>query len=187
MTIRYEKYYKYGAYHWKWYYGRNKKQRYIDHVNYLKKWIKEKNALEIGAGDGLISHELKIKGIDNEPRAITLAESKGARVTLGDAHKTKFKNNEFDAVLLADTLEHLDNPKKALHEARRILKNYLYIAIPVISRFKEAEQHHEWTPETLKEFVESEGFTLEEEMVIANRKIYAKFKKNANYHLLYFQ
>lgn len=174
-TIEFDKYKKYGAYHWKWYNGRNK--RYMAHVNKLKNWVEEKNTLEIGAGDGLIAYILNIKGIDNEPVAIHIAERKGTNVSLGDAHKTAFDENQFDSILMADTLEHLEYPEKALKEARRIVKMFLYIAIPIESKRKERYQYEDWNPEKLKDMVEKQGFKLFGQMTIENRKIYGKFKK----------
>ncbi len=176
-TIEFNKYHKYGAYHWKWYKGLHKHLRYIAHVNRLKSWVLERNTLEIGAGDGLITHILGIKGIDNEPKAIELAEGRGANVSLGDAHKTAFDSDQFDSVLMADTLEHLENPEKALKEARRILKSYLYVAVPVESKQKEIYQYEDWNPSKLKDIVESQGFKLIDEILVENRKIYGKFKK----------
>jgi ubiquinone/menaquinone biosynthesis C-methylase UbiE len=178
MTSKFEKYYKYGAYHWRWYSGKNQKSRYVDHVNKLKSWVQEKNTLDVGAGDGLITHVLGITGIDNEPKAVELSKKREASVELGDAHKTNFKDNEFESALLADALEHLEQPVTALREMKRIVRKYLYVCSPVISHYKEIWQFHEWTPEELTKMVESVGFKLEGEIEVENRKIYAKFRKN---------
>src|SRR3989338_6793289 len=126
--MEFSKYKKFGAYHWKQYEDKNTK--YFRHANRVKEWIQEKNALDIGAGDGKITHLLGIKGVDKEPEAVRLAQEMGADVVLGDAYNLDCKNEEFDAVFLGDVLEHIEFPRKALKEARRILKDYLYIASP---------------------------------------------------------
>ena len=77
MTIKFYKYDKYGAYHWHWY---QYKKTYIDHVNKVKDWIKEKNVLDVGAGDGLITSILGARGIDNEPAGVKLARERGVDV-----------------------------------------------------------------------------------------------------------
>jgi ubiquinone/menaquinone biosynthesis C-methylase UbiE len=117
MNLDFNKYKIYGAYHWKWY---KSKPNYTNYINYVMKWIKEKNVLDIGAGDGLLVYLLKIKGIDNEPEAIRVGKRRGAEVILGDAYDLPFKNEEFDSVFMGNTLEHFTSPQKAIKEARRV-------------------------------------------------------------------
>lgn len=175
--MKFTKYHKFGAYHWKQYEDKNTKySRYADRI---KGWIKEKNVLDIGAGDGKITHLLGIRGVDNEPEAVRLAKEKGADVVLGEAYNLPFKDEEFDAAFVGDVLEHLEFPHKGLKEARRVIKNYLYIASPEKGTNKDKFHYQEWTPEELKELVEGEGFALEGEILEVSRekRIYGKFKK----------
>src|SRR3990167_9608551 len=123
--MEFSKYKKFGAYHWKQYEDKNTK--YFRHADRVKEWIKEKSVLDIGAGDGKITHLLGIKGVDDEPEAVRLAVEKGADVKLGDAYRLSYKDEEFDSVFMGDVLEHLEFPRKALQEARRILRKYLYL------------------------------------------------------------
>jgi ubiquinone/menaquinone biosynthesis C-methylase UbiE len=176
--MNFNKYQRWGTYHWKWYgYGAARLQSYVDHVDRVKRWIKEKKVLDVGAGDGLITHVLGAEGIDNDQTAVLLARKKGANVILGDAYQLPYKDNEFEAVFLGDTLEHLDNPERALQEARRVLSKHLYIAIPQKAKTKDIWQYHDWTPVELKTMVEKQDFQLVGEVVLANHKLYAKFKK----------
>lgn len=178
MEIEFDKYKKHGAYHWKWY---AEKQTYIEHVHKIKSWIKESNVLDVGAGDGLIAHTVGMKGIDNNPIGVKLAQEKGIDVILGSAYELPFKDEEFDAVFMGDTLEHLEFPEKALKEARRVLKKYFYTATPIKECRKDIYQYEEWSQEELKTLVEKVGFILEEPMTIGGmrgcRKAYCKFKK----------
>jgi ubiquinone/menaquinone biosynthesis C-methylase UbiE len=164
----FNKYHRYGAYHWKWY---KSKTSYINYVNFIKDWIKEKNVLDVGAGDGLIVHVLGIRGIDNEPKAIEVAKKRGVNIDLGDAYDLPYKDEEFDSTFMGNILEHLEFPKRAIKEARRVLKKYLYVIVP------EKESPFRIIPDELKEMVENEGFILEGEMLIKNKGIYAKFLK----------
>jgi len=175
--MRFTKYHKFGAYHWKQYDDKNTK--YSRHADRVKEWIKEKNVLDIGAGDGKITHLLAIKGVDNEPEAVRLAQEKGADVILADAYHLPFKDEEFEAAFMGDVLEHFEFPRKALQEARRVLKNYLYIAAPEKGTNNDKFHYQEWTPEELKELVESEGFALEGDILVVpkDKRIYGKFKK----------
>jgi len=175
--MKFTKYHKLGAYHWKQYNDKNTKySRYADRV---KEWIKEKNVLDIGAGDGRITSLLGIKGVENEPEAVRLAQEKGADVILGDAYRLPYKDEEFDSVFMGDVLEHFEFPRQALKEARRVLKQYLYLVTPEKGTNNDKFHYQEWTPKELKELVESEGFSLEGEILAVPRekRIYGKFKK----------
>ncbi|MBI2634982.1 MAG: class I SAM-dependent methyltransferase [Parcubacteria group bacterium] len=176
--MKFDKYRKKGAYHWKMY---DEDRYYREHAHRIKEWVKEKNILDIGAGDGRITHLLGIIGVDDEPEAVRLAIEKGANVVLGDAYNLTYKDEEFDSVLLVDTLEHFEFPEKALKEARRVLKYYIYIATPPRGMLGRMDKYHyqEWTEEELVKFVEGQGFTLEGRtlLVLKEQCIYAKFKK----------
>lgn len=175
--MEFSKYKKLGAYHWKMYEDKNTK--YSRHADRVKEWVKEKNVLDIGAGDGKITSLLGARGVDSEPEAVRLAQEKGAGVVLGDAYCLPYKDEEFEAVFMGDVLEHFEFPRKALKEARRVLKLYLYLATPEKGTNNDKFHYQEWTPEELKELVESEGFVLEGEIfeVPKDKRIYGKFKK----------
>jgi len=176
--MKFTKYHKFGAYHW-WQYEHDAK--YKRHANRVKEWVKEKNTLDIGAGDGKITHLLGIKGVDDEPEAVRLAVEKGADVKLGDAYRLSYKDEEFDSVFMGDVLEHLEFPRKALQEARRILRKYLYLVTPEKGTNTDKFHYQEWTPEELRELVEGEGFVLDGEIQPSrNKRIYGKFKKHEN-------
>ncbi len=74
---------------------------------------------EIGAGGSLVE-------LDFAPSMVELAQGKTAdpRVDfrVGDAHHLPFANGEFDKVIALALLPHLDDPKRALKEFRRVLK-----------------------------------------------------------------
>ncbi|MCX6702772.1 MAG: class I SAM-dependent methyltransferase [Candidatus Wolfebacteria bacterium] len=174
--MKFTKYHKFGAYHWKQYADNTKYTRHADRV---KEWIKEKNILDIGAGDGRITSFLGAQGIDNEPEAVRLAREKGVDVVLGDGYHLPFKDGEFEAVFMGDVLEHFEFPREVLQEARRVLKSYLYLATPEKGTNNDKFHYQEWTPRELKELVENEGFILEGEILAVpkDKRIYGKFKK----------
>jgi len=177
MEKEFIKYKKFGAYHWKQYLDKNTK--YSRHADRVKGWIRDKNVLDVGAGDGFITSLLNCDGIDNEIIAVKLAQEKGVRVTLGDAYNIPFPNESFDAVFCGDVLEHLERPKEALQEMRRVLKHYLYLVTPTKGTQNDPFHITEWEPEELKELVESQGFKLVKEMevVYKDKRIYAEFLK----------
>ena len=156
----------------------NPETRYYRHVQKVKDWIKEKNVLDVGAGDGCVVAALGIMGVDDEPEAVRLAQEKGANVILASAYNLPFEDKEFDAVFMGHTLEHIKHPGIVLEEVRRVLKKYLYIVSP-IPRGKDKFHYNEWSMEELKELVEGYGFKLAEPMsrLKGDDGIYAKFKR----------
>jgi len=175
--MKFTKYHKYGAYHWKWYNNPKKYKRYRPHVNKIVNWVKEKNVLDIGAGDGLITHHVKAIGIDNCEKAIQLAKKKGVNIILADVYDIPYKDKEFDSALMIDVLEHLEFPEKALKEVSRVIKKYLYIAVPNNDIGDEEFHYRKFDKDELKNFVESQGFQLEGKIDMEYNKIYAKFIK----------
>ena len=55
-----------------------------------------------------------------------------AHLSVGDIYKLTFGDNLFDACLLMETIEHLEEPAPALAEIRRVIKpgGLLYISFP---------------------------------------------------------
>ena len=88
--------------------------------------------LDIGCGAGLISNKLAIDGyemfgIDQSASSVAVAERhapKGSKVhyTAGNAFELPYEDNSFDAVMLLDFLEHVEEPGRAIREASRVLK-----------------------------------------------------------------
>lgn len=159
MEIKFKKYDQKGAYHWRDYVRGTK---YKKHVDFIKSWVTEEMLLDVGAGDGLITHKLGAVGIDNEKEAIKIAKAIGVDVELGSAYDLEFEDNSFDAVLMIDVIEHLGYPKIALEEARRVAP-ILYIATPERQpnrRVRDKYHVQEWTREEFTEFMKENKWNL---------------------------
>lgn len=170
------KYKIYGGYHWKWYETR---LTYRRHAEFLKSWVKEKNTLDIGAGDGKITSLLGIKGVDNDPDGIKAAARRGVEIDLGDAYNLPYSDEQFDSCLMSDTIEHFSNPNRALKEARRVIRKYLYINIPANESFDEPDHYSAWTPDEFIAQVTKCGFKHIEGPRVKHfkRRYYFKFEK----------
>lgn len=153
--------------------------KYHRHANFVKDWIEERNVLDIGAGDGKITHLLNITGVDDDAEGVRLAKERGANVVLGDAYSLPFGDESFTSAFLGDTLEHMEFPEKVIREARRVVTTFLYIANPIKGMDSDPFHYQEWTPEELIELVEARGFKLVGEVLTVKRdkRDYIKFLK----------
>lgn len=177
--IAFTKYQTKKGYHWRDYVRGGK---YRKHCDFIKKWVTEKNILDVGAGDGIITFLLGAKGIDNEQAAVDIAEAVGVDVSLGDAYNLSFADNIFDAVTMIDVLEHFGEPERALQEARRVAP-ILYIATPERqpdNRVRDKFHVQEWTRNELVFFMKDNGYKLADKMHFADKgaTMYAKFVRN---------
>lgn len=80
-----------------------------------------------GAFTGLLKRErpdLEIYGVDISKKAIKLAKKDFPDInfSVADARRLSFPSNFFDAAVMRQVLEHLEDPSKALIELRRVLK-----------------------------------------------------------------
>lgn len=98
--------------------------------------------LEVGCGGGGVSKaikkyrpDLEVHGCDISRRSLKMArqDSGGVKFKFGDLDKLPYKDNSFGAVVMFDTLEHLEHPEKALKEVRRVLEKggILHSATPL--------------------------------------------------------
>lgn len=155
--IEFTKYKKHGPYHWRQYVSGSK---YKVHADYIKKWVREKKVLDVGAGDGLITYLVGAKGIDNEPVACDLARTLGVEVMYGNAYDLTKHYGKFDAVLMADVLEHYDNPERALAEAAKVAP-VLYITTPERGMVNDPFHVQEWTRDELPVFMQQNNWKLD--------------------------
>lgn len=122
------------------YYAKGVKSNFFQKYWHTRKWfhlkdvfgdIGGKNLLDIGCADGTTTRQFAeilpattIVGIDYYKKAIDFAKRRKSKIKFvhADVHNIPYKNNSFDIVCAIETLEHLENPKKALKEIYRVLK-----------------------------------------------------------------
>ena len=95
------------------------------------------HALELGAGDGVQSrliskHATKLLSTDlNQDRLIKTMHPR-IDYDICDAENLKYASGHFDLIYSSNLLEHLPNPKKAILEMKRVMKDGgLMIAPPL--------------------------------------------------------
>lgn len=179
--MEFDKYKEYGAYHWKEY---KQQTLYGQHANKIKDWIRPGKTLDIGAGDGLITHLIKSIGIDDNKIAVQLAIEKESNVSEGSAYDLQFNEKTFDNVLMSDVIEHLEFPDKALKEVKKVLKpdGYFYVVTPPAKTDSNSlwDKYHyrEYKPQELIDYMDSNGFEIIGEVEVINKfvRMYAVFK-----------
>jgi len=83
--------------------------------------------LDLGCGPGWVSHNLvddyDLTGVDVEEDAVKLCQSLyKAEYMVGSAFDLPFSDDQFDAVIFTEAIEHFENPKPAVTEITRVLK-----------------------------------------------------------------
>lgn len=110
------------------------KQLYHDHAaryNFAKRFIKNKNVLDIACGSGYGSllmvggNPRSIVGADNSKEAVVYAAErypdKKIKYIVADATKIPLKSSSIDVVVSFETLEHVKDYRKFIREIQRVL------------------------------------------------------------------
>lgn len=135
--------------------------------------------LEVGAGDGSILQYLDSMNSFPEMHALEISESgvdqinakklKNLRsVNIFDGYHIPFDDNEFDLVILAHVLEHVEFERMLLREIKRVSKHviievpcdYRYGVDKRMKHFLNYGHINMYTPTSLRFLVQSEGYEL---------------------------
>lgn len=99
-------------------------------------------ALDIGAGDGYLTARLAercgtVVGLEYEATGVALARQMledvpNATVEQGSTYKMSFPDDSFDVIVMADVIEHLDDPEGAICEMARVAQagSSTYVTTP---------------------------------------------------------
>lgn len=133
---RFGKYAELGAYHWDW--ADRSSPLYAPAAEARYALVAERvrgrgRVLDIGCGDGFLlglvaSGGSRAVGVDPEVSGVALARAKladtpAAAVLVASGAGLPFPDGSFDAVVMAEVVEHLEDPDATLREARRVLRD----------------------------------------------------------------
>jgi ubiquinone/menaquinone biosynthesis C-methylase UbiE len=171
--IRFEKYKKRGAYHWKNYFGNIfaidsfLRGRYDIVIHLLKRSgiTNTSSVLEVGCGDGALSgliyktFRCNLTGVEPASEGVRFSREMfsfyGFKGTfeVSEGYSFSYPDNHFDFVVLADVIEHLQHPDLMLREIKRVLKKggKLIVTTPIrTSEYPEDAMHvQEFYPDEL--------------------------------------
>lgn len=166
----FDKYDRYGAYHW------NECDRRSSNFNpplvaryqvVVDQITSGSRVLEIGAGDGCLSALLansgaQVTGIELDETAVGLASQaledvENCTMARASCYTLPFPREVFDVAVMADVIEHLDEPDAALAEAARVLRRHgaLIVTTPKWrpDRVWDTRHVHEFTASEIGECV----------------------------------
>lgn len=116
--------------------------RYFEYWFIYDQTPENTRVLELGAGTSTLGITLQKKGCrvmatDIDKKAIAFQKSHGVEVTVPEKCKLDYKNESFDVVIAASSLEHFDDIQTTIEEVRRVLVpgGLFIIAIPTGSKF----------------------------------------------------
>ncbi len=124
MDLVYEaKYHEIEAHTW-WF--KTRRERVVD---ILRKQTRNSRILDVGCSSGMLLSDLQalgfseFTGIDVSEKAVALAKSRGfADCHVMDGQAPAFAKNSFDIIISSDSLEHMENDKRALANWYELLK-----------------------------------------------------------------
>jgi SAM-dependent methyltransferase len=139
--------------------------------------------LDVGCGEGILLENLRtaypgkrLAGIDLSEENVRICRELGLDVAFGDACSLPFDAGSFDACVMMSVLEHVEGPRDALREARRVLRpgGLLVVLLPnddffrfaryLFLRFREARLDYghvsHWDPAHTRQELETAGFEV---------------------------
>lgn len=164
----YDMIYELEANHW-WY---RVKRRIV--LRILKTWAHGRtnlSVLDIGCGTGQLMQELQqfgtIDGIDISVRAVAYCKERGLSPVVASASALPFEDNSFDAIVMLDVLEHLEDDNNGAKELVRVLspKGLVIVTVPAYMFLwggTDVAVHHfrRYTKKQLIEVLENAGLEI---------------------------
>lgn len=156
--------------------------------------------LDIGCGGGFFLNAVRetfdeVYGLEISSELAEFVKRKwGIDVHIGDIQNINFSENYFDIITLYDVIEHMLHPDQLLSEIHRILKpgGVVVVSTPNVNGlsakimkdkwlfFTPPEHLYYFSPNSLKIFLEANGFTVRKvrtENIYLNHMLMQKFRR----------
>jgi 2-polyprenyl-3-methyl-5-hydroxy-6-metoxy-1,4-benzoquinol methylase len=167
-SVVFDKYEAMGAYHWRECDPRSLEYNppLVARYSMIANRVNGGDVLDLGAGDGylasLVAHKCRfVTALEYEPTGVELSRKMLAgydnvAVAQGSAYSLSFAASSFDTVLLADVIEHLEEPKLVVAEMARVLRND-GVALVTTPKWR---PDRVWDPRHVKEYKPGELLDL---------------------------
>ena len=156
----------------------------------LRPVVRHRTVLELAAGTGLIAKNIvnsaaHIEATDASPEMIAEAkrDNRSAKLhfSVQDMFRLPYADGSFDVVIVANALHIVPEPKKALSEIRRVLKDDGVLVAPTFTHADNAffgkvkaffmklagfPLHSKWTSREYLAFLRENGWTVRESAVL---------------------
>lgn len=150
----------------------------------MVKPLNVKKILDVGCGEGITLKRLEEEkigqdheGIDYSKDAIEIGKKihPTLKIKIGNVYDLDYRDNAFDMTICTEVLEHLENPKKAVQEIKRVSSKYLVFSVPnepffIMANFlrgkylktlgNHPEHINHWTARGFERFLEKEGLRI---------------------------
>jgi len=117
-------------------------KRYGRPLDYMALRRPNGKLLDVGCSSGQVMYwarkrGLKPAGVEINKRTADLAKENGFEVYNGFLENSSFERNSFDSIFLGDVMEHVNNPRQFVNDARAFLKpnGLIVISTPNINCF----------------------------------------------------
>jgi ubiquinone/menaquinone biosynthesis C-methylase UbiE len=115
--------------------------------------------LDVGCGAGAVIHHItetygatEAVGLDFTEEGLSYARERvrarppgSVNFMLGNAHDlSQFQNGAFDLVHCSETIEHLDDPEKAISEFARVTQEDGFVVLTTPYRYRNRDNSHVW-------------------------------------------
>jgi SAM-dependent methyltransferase len=139
--------------------------------------LQHANILEIGCGDGAILERLahlrfgsQFAGLEISPSAVRQVQEKkipNCQVQLFDGYDLPFPEKSFDLAILSHVLEHVEYPRRLIHDAAKVAKT-VFIEVPLEDNWRMSHDFvfdrvghiNFYNPRTIRSLVQSCGMTV---------------------------
>jgi ubiquinone/menaquinone biosynthesis C-methylase UbiE len=116
------------------YYASSSRKRLFAWVDYQKRALLGRHldarsnltVLDLGCGECNVTAQWagrhQVHGVDHDPELLRRAAAKGVVTAVGTLDSAPYPDGTFDAVIMIDTIEHVESRERCLAEVKRLLK-----------------------------------------------------------------